>query len=229
MPNIVKNTTFINLLDLVAPHSCRGCGRLGEPLCDCCKNYLSARSVCLCPICKTKNKNGKCQKHPDLPPVFNLGKRDGLLDDLVHEYKYNSIRAFAPKLAELISAKIPILPENTIIVPLPTATNHIRTRGFDHTLKLARHLAKLKHCKVKSLLIRTKNTVQVGADQKTRLLQAEQAFTINPRITINPDATYLVFDDVWTTGASIKSAIKKLQQAGAKHFIIVLLAVSSLD
>ena len=40
MPNIVKNTTLPSLLDILAPHSCRGCGRIGNVLCNRCKNNI---------------------------------------------------------------------------------------------------------------------------------------------------------------------------------------------
>ena len=229
MSIIVKNTTFPSLIDLLAPHSCRGCGRLGEPLCNCCKKYILSHNSSLCPICKAPTTHGHCQKHPDFPPFYNIGERNELLDTLIHAYKYDSVRALAPILAELLNAHLPKLPKSSVIVPLPTASNHIRSRGFDHTYKIAKHLAKLQHCQIQPLLIRTKNTVQVGADRKTRLAQAEQAFTIDSRNPINPATTYILFDDVWTTGASINAAIKKLRQAGARKIIVTLLAVSRLD
>ena len=229
MPNIVKNTTFPNLLDLIAPHSCRGCGRLGSPLCDNCKNYISANNINLCPVCKTTTPTGKCKKCRTLPSVFIVGKRDGLLDILIHDYKYNSVRAIGPKLAKLLDAKLPSDINQAIIIPLPTATHHIRARGLDHTHLIAKHLAKLRNYKVQNLLLRNKNTVQVGADRKSRLAQANEAFIINPKIKIDQNATYILLDDVWTTGASIRAAIKKLRQAGAKNIIVALLAVSSLD
>ena len=230
MPIIVKNTTFPSLLDLLAPHTCRGCGRLGTPLCDCCKKYIIKNSINFCPRCKSPKTTGKCKKCQNLPPTYFIDERSGLLSQLIHDYKYHSIRALAPILAELLATKLPQnLPINTVIVPLPTATNHIRSRGFDHTAKIAKSLAKLKHCKIQPIFLRTKNTVQVGSDKKTRLTQAKHAFTLNPKIKNNPSATYLLFDDVWTTGASINAAVKKLRQAGAKKIIIALLAVSRLD
>lgn len=230
MLNIVKNTTFPGLFDLIAPHSCRGCGCLGQPLCDCCKKNIINNSCNFCPSCKQLKTGGKCPSCKALPPTFFVGERSGLLNQIIHDYKYHSIRALAPQLAKLLATKLPNnLPKNSIIVPLPTATNHIRSRGFDHTKRIALCLAKQKHIKTKSIFLRTKNTVQVGADRKARLTQAEHAFTINPKTKIDQTATYILFDDVWTTGASMNAAVKKLQQAGAKKIIISLLAVSRLD
>ncbi len=227
MSFIVKNTTFPSPLDLLAPHYCRGCGRLGEPLCDRCKKYIIDNHINLCPNSKTKTKNGKCQRCKTIPPVYSIGPREDLLNTLIHHYKYDSTRTIGKEFAAILNSILPDI-NNAIIVPLPTSTKHIRTRGFDHTLFVAKHLAHLRHYQIRKPLLRAKNTVQVGANQKTRLSQAKNAYSLNPKIKVSPDPTYIIFDDVWTTGASMRAATKILQQAGAKKIIIALLAISRI-
>lgn len=218
MSFIVKNTTLLNPFDLLAPHSCRGCGRLGEVLCDRCKKYIISA------------KHGvRPKKCPDSIPIYSLGKREDLLATLIHDFKYHSVRAIGVKLAELLNEALPELPKGSILVPLPTSTKHIRARGFDHTLFVAKRLANKRGLKLEKILLRVKNTVQVGADQKTREAQASSAYEINQKIKINPDKTYILFDDVWTTGSSMLAAAKKLREAGAQNFIFVLLGISRLD
>lgn len=231
MPNNVKNTTSVGLLDLIAPHSCRGCGCLGSIICERCKNNILATEFQICPNCKTKTKNHRCSNCRNLPPFYIVDERSSLIGTLVHDYKYHSTRALAKPLAEILDKTLPSTTNNTIIVPLPTINRHVRERGFDHTLLIAKHFAKIRHqnSKVKRILLRSKNTVQVGADRSTRLTQANSAYMINSKTKIDRNSTYILFDDVWTTGASIKSAIKKLRQAGAKNIIIAILALSRLD
>ncbi len=229
MPNIVKITTKFNIFDLLVPHSCRGCGRIGNILCDRCKKNILKSHCNFCPICKTPNLNGKCKNHPSLPPTFIVDYRHGLLDQLIHEYKYESIRSLARPFAEIINQILPTMESKVFIVPLPTIAKHIRERGLDHTLLIAKYLAKTHiSWQAQQLLARNQNTIQVGANRKTRLKQADSAYSINPNVKINPTASYLLFDDVWTTGASISAAIKKLRERGAKNIIIALLAVSEL-
>lgn len=228
MPNIVKNTSIVGPLDLFAPHSCRGCGHLGNALCDRCKKYIISIVPNICPNCKEKTIDGKCKKCVDLPRIFVIGKRQELIGKIVQDYKYSSIRALALPLAEIIDKVITKPSSKIIIVPLPTIQKHVRERGLDHTYLIAKYLAKLrgKNHSVQKLLKRAKNTVQVGANKRTRQKQAKEAYYINSKATIDPEATYLLLDDIWTTGASIKSATKKLHQAGAKNIEIVILAVS---
>lgn len=211
MRYIVKNTTKINIFDLIAPHSCRGCGALGSILCERCKNNLKQTKI------PTKKGCSCC-----------IGQRDNVLAKLIHDYKYNSTRAAGPVLAELLNERIPIIEGSVVIVPLPTISRHIRERGLDHTLKIAKKLAKLrgKNYQVKQLLIRNKNTVQVGTNRKTRIAQAQEAYKIVPNLKIDKSATYILFDDVWTTGASMTAAKKKLRDAGASKIITSVLAIS---
>ena len=227
MPNIVKNTTFFNLLDLLAPHSCRGCGRLGSVLCDCCKNNILANHKLICPKCKTINEGASCPNCPELPPIYVIGERTDTIGKLAQDLKYNSVRAAAPAIADIVNHIIPTPNQQTTLVPLPTISRHVRSRGLDHTLLIAKHLARLhQEYKVEPILIRAQNTIQVGADSKTRHLQASKAYTINPTLSIDPTIHYILIDDVWTTGSSMTAAIEKLRQAGAQHISGIILALS---
>lgn len=236
MAIIVKNTTFPSLLDLLAPHSCRGCGALGAVLCDCCKKNIIASHSNICPICKTKKSAPTCPHCPNTPTTFIVGSRQDLIGQLVSNLKFHSVRALAKPLAEILntilSDELPNDSQKLVLVPLPTIKKHVRTRGLDHTLLIARHLARLRpNCTVEQLLIRHQNTVQVGTNAATRRSQATSAYTLNPKLKINPKATYLLLDDVWTTGASMLAAADIAQKSGIKlkNLKLAVLAVTSLS
>lgn len=220
---IVKNTTIKNPLDLLCPHICTSCGELGATLCKCCKNDILIDHINYCPICKHAAPGGLC-KNCYLPPCFMVGWRDEVIFDMIEQYKYQSKRAMGDELAELLDGVLPIIDGPVVVVPLPTIKKHIRERGFDHMYKIAKALAKMRGYKVQRLIKRAKNTVQVGADREVRILQAASAFELHG--TIDRGTTYILVDDVWTTGASMKAATKKLQQAGASKIILGVLAVS---
>ena len=219
MSFIVNNTTFPSLLDLLAPHSCRGCGAIGEALCHRCKNNIILESSNFCPNCKAINPTGNCSKCKSLPPTFVIGNRTDLICKLIYD------------LAELLHATLPAITGPVVIVPLPTIRRHIRTRGLDHTYLIAKHLARIRGSsyQVSRLLTRASNTVQVGSSRKARITQANSAYAIRAGATLHPNVTYIIFDDIWTTGASIKAATKLLQKAGARKIIISLLAVSLIN
>ncbi|MBO7664415.1 ComF family protein [Candidatus Saccharibacteria bacterium] len=153
-----------------------------------------------------------------------VGWRDELVFKLVEEFKYHSVRALGEELADLLDGVLPEVAGEVVVVPLPTIRSHVRERGFDHMLKIAKSLAKKRGWKVERILKRAKNTVQVGANREVRLVQAAGAYELAG--TISPDKTYLVLDDVWTTGASMKIVTKKLQRAGALKVLLAVLAVN---
>lgn len=234
MKIVVKNTTKIGVLDLLCPHSCRGCGRLGSVLCECCKKNLFLANGVICPLCKREvARNPKSDKVINcvdckllLEAVFVGGWREGVLARLIKDYKYRSVRAAGEVLAEILDEAIgeamELEAKRVVIVPLPTIGRHIRERGLDHTWDLAKRLAKRRGWKCQRVLGRKADTVQVGATRKQREEQAARSYEVVAKIS--PDATYLLLDDIWTTGASILAATEVLRSAGAQDVMAAVLA-----
>ncbi len=107
---------------------------------------------------------------------------------------------------------------------MPTIQKHIRARGFDHMSKLAKCLARQNGLEVAEVLVRGNNCVQVGASEEKRRKQAKTAYITKSGIDVN--ASYLLIDDVWTTGSSMMAAAKTLREAGCKHLNIAVIAKS---
>lgn len=213
MALIVKNTTKIGLLDMLCPHHCRGCGRLGAVFCERCKNYIvgadfEAKSICF----------------NNSPFEFGVAveRGEGPVFELLKEYKYGSVRALADVLAEFLAR---ILPEEGVVVPLPTIGRHVRERGFDHMAVLARKAVRMSGLECRPMLARAKNTVQVGADAETRLKQAEGAY--RAQLRAEAETLYILIDDVLTTGASIEAAAKAMRLAGARRIGVATLVAHS--
>lgn len=149
------------------------------------------------------------------------------LRKLLHEYKYNNKRAFCKVLAQIVSNNIDNTGRNYIIVPLPPSFKHRRQRGYDHILNIVRHLSKMTNCEYEMVLKRKTNFRQVGADRQTRFIQAENAFI--SRYPLSPDRTYIIFDDVITTGATITSAVRALRSGGARKIQILAITHRALE
>lgn len=240
MKFVVKNTTKFGILDLLCPHPCRGCGRLGSVLCERCKKNLFSEINEICPLCKrevARNAKNDTINHlgnstplcPDceLPfqAVFVSGWRTGTLAQLIKDYKYRSVRAAGPVLAELLDHTIADhikSPAQIVVVPLPTIGKHVRARGLDHTNDLAQRLAKRRGWQCRRVLGRKTDTIQVGATMKQRQDQAARSYTAV--LPVDEQKTYLLLDDIWTTGASILAAAKVLRAAGAKNLMVAILA-----
>lgn len=144
-----------------------------------------------------------------------LGWREGLLKKLVESYKYEGAREVGAILGGLLVEMLKGVEEEAVVVPLPTISRHVRARGFDHTLLLAKELTRRKNWELKQVIRRREDTVQVGAKRAVREQQAKRAYRLEGAL----DATklYILIDDVWTTGASMRAAAELMRLAGVKR------------
>lgn len=211
-------------LSFIAPHHCCSCDEIGSLLCGNCINYIKDEAEMVCLSCHQPTARMWLCVSCKLPyeRAWAVGARNGVLQRLIGLYKFErAIEAHKP-LAELILANLPDLPPETVIVPVPTVASHIRERGYDHILLIAKYIAKKRDLKIDQLLVRKTKTKQRQADAKKREHQARSAFeVVKPA---SPDIPYLLIDDVVTTGATIKYAAKALRSAGARHVWVSVIA-----
>lgn len=191
------------LLVVVGPPSCRTCGHPfdGEAGCD--------------------RGCGHCES---LRPVFGEGRTAVLLRgpgrSLVHALKYHdslhvledvqSLVRRAPGYLQFVAGKA--------VVPVPLHPRKLRERGYNQSLVLAETIARLAPEAIlyKQLLVRIIDTPsQTRLDRRQRRDNLKNAFALAPGATINPALSYLLVDDVFTTGATLNACAKVLLRAGA--------------
>ena len=70
---------------------------------------------------------------------------------------------------------------------------------------------------IPDLLIKNRSTTsQVELSVKERKQNLKGVFSLNPSYVLSPNSSILVFDDVFTTGSTLKEAAKVLKHAGIK-------------
>jgi ComF family protein len=212
------------VLDFVAPHYCCGCDKIGVLLCSNCKNNIICEQKMFCVVCCKPTGNMWLCRSCRVPfeRAWVVGERDGVLQRLVGTYKFQRAKSGYKVLGDLLLAVLPELPSGTVIVPVPTVSSHVRERGYDHMILIAKYVAKARGLKLEPLLCRRTSTKQRQSTAVQRTEQAKQAFSVNGNI--NADVSYLLIDDVITTGATIKYASKALRDAGAKHIWVAAIA-----
>ena len=197
-PLNIKSTMVEKLLDLISPHYCCSCGEIGSILCESCKYDIVSEQFSGCLLCTRPTLSGSCAHcSSDLARTWCGGERIGGLERLINCYKFEyAVAAHAP-LGDIILASLPELPKETIVIPIPTIRTHVRQRGYDHTLLLARYIAKKRGLHCYQPLIRATSSIQRGTDRKTRLAQAKVAYKVKGEL--EKDTQYLLIDDVVTT------------------------------
>ncbi|MDB5179840.1 MAG: putative Phosphoribosyltransferase [Candidatus Saccharibacteria bacterium] len=224
----VKNTILDSLLAVVAPHLCSGCGHIGSTFCDNCKYNIIEEPFSGCILCERPSVQGVCDDHKTaFNQAWTVGVRSGALQRLIGGFKFRNMKASSIDLADLLHKRLPQLPHSTVFVPIPTTSAHIRERGYDHMLLIAKELGRLRHTPVEQLLIRNNSLIQHHANRKDRIIQAATAFRVEGNI--DPNAIYILLDDVVTTGATIEQAALLLKNAGAATIWVAATSRQPLD
>lgn len=224
----VKNTMLDTLLSSIAPHLCYDCGGVGAILCHYCKYNIIDTRFEGCLLCaRPAGMKGTCGEHTVFySRAWCVGERSSVLKRIIDDYKFQGLYGAYRPLAELLAKITPILPADCLVVPIPTSAPHIRQRGYDHTLLLAREFARIKNISIRHCLGRKASFVQTGHTRKDRLAQAEKMFSLRQDCK---DKIVIIVDDIVTTGASMNAAARVLRDAGARDVWVGALARQPLD
>ena len=140
----------------------------------------------------------------------------------IHEAKYHgNKRAFELLTKSLVAylEKQGELSAETIIVPVPLGKRRFRERGFNQVEEVVHRAAKRTGQTVDTTILnRVRETEsQIALPRHAREENMRGAFEATR--SADPAHTYIVVDDVVTTGATLQAAIDALKKAGAKHII----------
>lgn len=212
------------LLSYLAPHHCYMCGLAGTLLCDNCKIYIIKRRFTGCVVCGRTKQTCRCRGQDWRDVLLYCGfERCGAVRQLIDDYKFHRVVAADGLLAELLDKALPGLPENTVLIPVPTAPANVRRRGYDHMRRVALKLAKRRHLPCQGLIRRRSNVTQHFAKTaQQRRRQAQQFFMLYGKVS--PDVTYLIIDDIFTTGSTLQAAVDILKSAGAEDVRAAVIA-----
>jgi len=150
----------------------------------------------------------------------------------LHEAKYRGNECAFRLLGSALAEYLRDIDDNygsrksIILVPVPLGKERLKERGFNQVEEVAcRALRSLDgHFILNSnLLERIKETQsQVSLERRRREENMRGAFKATRRA--DPACTYIVIDDVITTGATLQAAVNALREAGAEHVIPLALA-----
>jgi len=212
----------MKFLDFLFPKKCLECGRGGKYICSSClKKVATARLVC--PTCKNHSYNGAthrlCKTKNSLSGAYSFYKYEGVVRKAIISIKYKFAYDISKELVDILPSKIFL--SGSFLIPVPLHKRRENWRGFNQSSILGKFLAeKAGMFFEERLLLRLENTTpQVKLGRSERLRNIRGKFAVNPTYQplIKGYQTVVVFDDVWTTGATITEACKVLKKAGAKE------------
>lgn len=116
-------------------------------------------------------------------------------------------------------------PHTPVLIPIPLSKQRMRERGHNQSTRIAEEAVRMLGSNVllnTHLLRRTRDTVpQTKLSRSERLTNMKDAFTARD---IDTATTYILIDDVTTTGATLAAARDALMRAGATEVLCIALA-----
>ena len=231
-----------DLLDLLFPRVCLGCGDSVESeeaclyVCDGCIDQIRWLQFPCCPKCGQPFHGElvglrECPNCVHLKPSFHRGRvaflLHGIGQSLVHHLKYRGVVGVLKDLPHLLLQVPDYLSffEGAVLVPVPLHPYRFRRRGYNQAALIARTLAGfVKGASYADLLVRTRSTsTQTALPKEKRLKNVKNAFAPKPESVMDETLRYVVIDDVITTGATLESCCRVLRKAGASRVDVAAL------
>jgi len=189
------------LLDFLFPPSCYGCRRLGPYFCSTCLKKLTIHSISPFPP-------------PPLVGRLSLFKYDSSIRCCLVDLKYKFVSHLSLNLSDLICHQLITRFPNLLsfwqdnqfgLVPIPLHPLRQNWRGFNQSHLLGQLIATtlgLHFCP--HLLTRSRfNPPQTKLPSRQRIKNPQNTFRLTNK---SPPSNIILFDDVYTTGATIQSA-----------------------
>src|SRR3954447_18473381 len=230
-----------NVAEFCYPATCEVCARSTQSpamLCGACDGQLKTlESAAGCDRC------GMPLFEPGAPCAHCLGKgvphfervaRLGIFDDplkrLIHRLKYNGRWALAEFLADRLVAHEPakaLLRDTQVLVPIPLHPWRQIKRGYNQAELIARKIAKDRKIDLARPLVRVRSTetqthLHSHAKREENL---RDAFALDDGRCIAGEHV-AVIDDVMTTGATLESAARVLEQAKPASLSLLVIAIA---
>ncbi len=183
-----------------------------QRLCLCCGQMFSGTAaIDYCGACLTQ-----------APPFERLYARFFYhypIKQLLHQAKYHVDLTVLHQLAQLTQQSLPADFKADCVMPVPMHPWHLRVRGFNHAVFLAKKLGQWRNIAVDYRSCRC-----VKLNQRQSLLPAKQrAENVRGVFQVKKNLNYshvLLVDDVVTTGATVSELSKVLLKAGVQRISV---------
>ena len=210
------------LPDFLFPRRCLGCRKWGNYFCPACCPLILPLEKQICPVCQKPSGSGqthpRCQTKYSLNGLISVFPYQGMIKEAIKKLKYRFVTDLAEELIDLVVISLPpLFPKKAFLLPVPLHPKRQRWRGFNQAELLGEMLAKKKGWPIRShLLSRIKYTSpQVKLKGKARQKNIKGVFEPQPKARLG--SKLILFDDVWTTGSTLKEAARMLKRRKSKE------------
>ena len=216
------------------------------PICLACRSSHETGSSIVCPECASRlnrvhetdliyrqtldalSSDG-CLDALVVPYYF---EKDGPLQHLIHELKYNGMTAvgerFGGELGKMLQGRFsPAL--SGLVIPVPLHRVKLRERGYNQAECISKGIARTLNLPLlgKAACRVTYTQSQTSLTRVQRAKNVENVFSVpTKKRAMLRGQTILLIDDVITTGATMRSCAQALRDGEAKSVIACAIALA---
>ncbi|OGM10785.1 hypothetical protein A2Z22_02770 [Candidatus Woesebacteria bacterium RBG_16_34_12] len=215
----------MKIIDFLFPKSCLTCGKSGSYICSSCiKKVGSPKPICC--VCERPSvdfmTHSKCKKKLTLDAIVSVFRYEGVIRKAIIKLKYSFAKEIANDLAKCTIDKIVnnhlILPQKAILIPIPLFWYRENWRGFNQVEEVGKLLTgKLGWVFNTNILIRKsfrQPQTELKGDKRRENIRGVFSFNKNCTPIVSCHKSIVLFDDVLTTGSTMKEAGKVLKRNG---------------
>jgi ComF family protein len=156
--------------------------------------------------------------------AYSFGSYEGPLRKLIHVYKYGKVESLAEPLGRFLLRALPLEEKFDLVMAMPMHWRKRWQRGFNQAELLARPVARRYGLKLANNLRRRRYTKpQAGLSEAQRRENLRNSFSVSRPNQVTGKRVLLI-DDVFTTGATLRTAACALKEAGAAYVCALTLA-----
>lgn len=225
---------YDKIYNLFFPTKCGFCGNITDSynyVCNNCKRveYDEDREHCILCGKKVYLDNNICKECRERRVYYEkliyYDEYKDVLKDKIISYKFNDNSYLHHFFAELLLPKL-LDKKIDLITSVPISKKRMKERGYNQSELIAEKLAKLLEVPYKKLLTKVHETKRQSELSKIeRAINIIDSFEYNSTINIEGKKV-LLFDDVFTTGATVNECSRVLKKQGSKSIEVVVIALS---
>lgn len=233
------------LIHWLYPSTCIQCGRVLKPFRQICSTCLTLIAPIVPPLCLKCGKpitglpvepdfQGLCPDCLTTPRAFDAARAPAIYTEPLSQWIIHLKYRHKPRIgsdlghwmAQQLEEWIKSLDPMDGVTFVPLHRKRLRQREYNQAEWIARALAQTLDLACLPLLRRTHfEGAQVGKSRWKRWEQTQKAFkVVNPHVV--KGKSWLIVDDVHTTGATLHACSMALKQAGARHVYALTLATT---
>lgn len=212
------------IFDVIYPKVCLDCNKKGSYIClSCLEKVRKPNQFCI--YCNRPSQEGKthekCKGRLSLEGYYSAWKYEEVIKKAILKIKYKFVFEIAEEIALRLSENLKkgniFIKKDILLVPIPLHRKKEKWRGFNQARKIGEILARINNWDISdNLLIKTKDTKPQTTLTKTeRKKNVIGVFQVDKdeASNVNNNKQIVLFDDVYTTGTTIKEAAKTLRKS----------------